>query len=267
MIDQALDIDSSIIGSLSFILMKICRRVQGCISTIFWTIFIKPVLFLAKVIGSRKRRPVEAIEKPVIFITLDELKRGHRILLHYLKWLFKISKILNGVVPNIESYAKLLTWSRQIPVIAFRDETTSYTIEILQKKYPDGKRGLDIIWISSYKAESNFRIVSKEIADQGQRCVVIKCLWISGKDQGKIFEIDKNFPFGSSSRVPEWAPTAIYYPPRLFVVLMEMIISAGAILAFLQLTQGGWVLLKSFLETTVRAVIDGWALLIYTLIN
>lgn len=263
--NQIFEIDSSIIGTLTFSLMRACRQFQDFISDFFWFVSIKPVLFFARLVGRQRIDSNGTGEKKAVVITLDDFKHGHRILLSLLRRLFNISSHLNGVIPERVAYSKLLSWSKEIPIIAFQKQKTSLVFEILQDKNPNGSRKLDLMWVSTHEVEGSFRIISKETRSDQQNEIIIKCLWISGNEQGKIFEIDRNFPIGSYIRREHVPITAIYYPPRFLIVLMEAFISAGIILVFIQITHEGWAPLRELLVNMSRRVLEGWGLILYSL--
>jgi len=71
-------------------------------------------------------------------------------------------------------------------------------------------------------------------------------VWLSGENIGEIFELDKNF-YSYFAKRKEFPISSVYSPPKLLVYLLEISMSAGAVLAFVQLASGGWKILSSFL--------------------
>lgn len=236
------DVHTSFFGSLIFFAMSVCAKIQEYVSTVFSLLFIKPLIFLSRIVGTK--RP----QDPKVFTCLDLLKLHHRFLYRCLLFLFWIEKLVSGISARYDLYDFLLSWNQAIPLRGFVDDRTTFTIETLGKYTDDGTaRGVNLIWLSCHKYHGRFLIISKEVPDGDKKSQVqIQCAWISGEHAGQLFVITKlQNIFAKNSEVP--LPSVVYLPPRIVVFSTEAAISAGAILAFFQLTKGGWEMVAPYL--------------------
>jgi len=248
-----MDVDSGIVSMIVFFLLRLCERIQSIFAFLFWLIFIKPGLFLAKCIDVNRRKSIESEKKTEHFTTLDTLIWYHKTLLFYLKVVFRINSLISGVVSGKNTYSKLLTWNRKLPVIGFRADKTTFIIELLLKKVKNG-RSVDMIFLTGHRVNGVFKTISRELDNHDKEEIIIKCLWIMGKNQGMTFNLDRYFPYNFGSRNSETEPSAIYHPPQIVIFLFEMLISTSAIIAFLQLTKDGWKIIRDFLIEIISSI-------------
>ena len=140
-------------------------------------------------------------------------------------------------ISNRSLYLKLLTWNHKIPLRGYKEDRTTFTIELL-KDWGKNKssRGWNATWISTNRFHGMFQIIDRDFSNEEKEEVVIQCLWTTGESAGKTFLIKPRIDLDVSGLILN----AIYTPPRVFVVFIEITISAGAIAAFLKLTEGWW---------------------------
>lgn len=246
-----IEIDTGIVGAIVFFFLRFCRLFQEIITSIFEFIFLKPALALVKLLNVEGKRPLAEKKEIKNFIVLDTLILHHKILLNYLYSIFKINSFLNGVVAGPDIYLRLLTWNKQIPVVGFYADKMTVAIQLLLQKVENG-RTIDLIWLTSHKVYGFFKVISKETPEKNKNEIILKCIWTSGPDAGTIFEVDKYFGLVLDPAKNKSKLSAIYYPPRLVVLLFEAFVSASAILAFLELSKGGWSLIKPFLSVLIN---------------
>lgn len=241
-VEQKISIEVGILSSLAFFILKVLRLFQSGIARVFWWLTIVPALQIAKVIDADKELPEGQRRnregKP--FVVLDCLKWHHKTLWSYLQSVFNINSALSGHQGRFgDLFEFLLSWNPKVPLIGFVEDKVTFTIELLFNFTPDGKnRGCNFVWLSTQKRFGTFQIVDR-IADKGAGGNVrLGCVWMSGKDAGKTFEMAKLPDLRDKPNVT--LPTAVYFPPKIAVFFMELLFSAGAIIAFFQLTKEGW---------------------------
>jgi len=246
-----MQIESRIVGTIIFFLLKLSRNIQGSFEKIFWFIFVRPALLVTRFINVKRKLPQKKERSNVeTFVVLDTLIFHHRVALRYLTFMFKVNSIISGVVKKGNIYSKLLTWNSQIPIIGFKSDKTTFIIELLLKKIERG-RTVDFLLLTTHKVHGVFKIISRDLIKPNRDEVVIKCVWISGKDKGKIFDVDRNF-FWPTTKTEKVELSSIYYPPQILVFLFEALISASAIIAFYQLTKDGWEVIKQLLTKLIE---------------
>jgi len=234
-------LNTGFVGGIIFFGMSVCAKAQDWLSSIFEWIFMNPALLLMK------KMSVERDSSTDSFACLDLLQWHHKAIWTYLQSIFKISKIISGISGRFDLYAKLLTWNHKIPLKGYVQDKTTFTIEQLGKWNQDKTaRGINATWLSSNKFQGKFQIIDKELREiRNTNEVVIKCLWISGVDIGKMFTLEQ-FPSLQDGEAVQ-APTVIYFPPKLLILLAETVISAGAILALIKLVCESWKLIAPHL--------------------
>lgn len=233
-----IEIEAGVIGAFIFLVLRTCRWIQRFIADMFWLLFVKPVLLLTKLVGIKKNISVQ--NEISLFVTLDTRLPVHRILLKYLEILFQMNTMLSGVVSDRVVYSRLLSWNSQIPIIGFKSDKTTFVIELLLEKEFQGNRTVDLMFLTSHQEKGVFKIISREFSSGKNEEVIIRCLWITGSDKGKAFEISRYFPKDLMILHKEKPLSAVYYPPQFVIFIFKVFISASAVIAFLELTKDIW---------------------------
>ncbi len=229
-----IQIQSGFFGYVSYFLLTVMCFVQEWTAKLFWFFFVKPALLVSRLIGGS--RPAT---NPKTFVVLDCLKLSNKTLWNYLKTAFNINSWIGGVRSKYSLFDHLLAWNTQIPLIGYQLDKTTFTIELLFEEVDGGQaRRCDLTWLSTHKRQGKFQILSKRILQNGSRQdVIIDCIWLSGPDVGKIFSVKKLPELGGNDSAD---PTSIYFPPGYILFLIEIVISATAILALVNLAKQGF---------------------------
>lgn len=243
-----MNFEIAFVYNIIFLFFKITRKIQSALAKIFFFIMTKPALAFAKTINTdRELHAKENLTHP--FATLDLLIWHHKILWSYLQWSFRIIAYISGIKHNYNLYEHLLTWNINIPIIGYEEDKTTFTIELLGKYNERGGRSWNATWLTENKICGNFKIISKTLNATGDEVILI-ALWLTGSERGKIFKISNFFPFGETlSEKANHKPSNIYYPPKWLIGIMEILISASAILAFFELTKTGWQIIIPWIKT------------------
>lgn len=246
-----MELQRGIVSSFINFFLTIGRLFQEGLSKTIWWIAVTPGLWLASFSSAKGVFKDETRENKA-FACLDLLKPSHNALWKYLTIVFGLQSIAGGIVKRENYYKDLLTWNSQIPIHGYSEDRTTFTIEILGQPTDDdnSRRSWDVTWLTIHKFRGTFQIVSrKPITKHGRKEVGLECVWTSGKDEGKLFLIERTI---TSLQTPPDEPSAIYSPPILVVLGAEVFLSAGAILAFIQLTKDGWPFLQDLLNSLER---------------
>lgn len=211
---------------------------QNTISKVFWWLFIKPPLGIAKCVNVDKNSSdSEQSETNANFTTLDLYKLSHKILWGYLQFGFKINSVLGGTVSRFDYYKKLINWNQSIPILGYVDDKTTFAIQLLMEPI-EGRRKADITFLSVTKYVGTFRIVSKElVSGENQGEITVTGVWTSGSSIGKSFNLSRHF---IDNRKQSVCPSSMYFPPKIIICTFELIMSASAILVVIQLFK--WIL-------------------------
>ena len=243
------EIQSGFVGSFFYFGLKVSSLIQGAFAKLFWWIFLNPGLWLAKFLNAEKSIPQDQRRSSSpTFVVLDTLKTSHSLLWWYLRRVFQANTLISGVENRYSLFESLIGWNPKVPLIGFIEDKTTFTIELLFKFSEDGRsRGCDFTWLTTHNIHGTFQVLSKSIIEKNKsEEVVVKCIWTSGKDIGKIFEIRRHPALSENSDTV--TPSSFYYPPKLLVFALEGLVSASAVLAFIELTKDGWKQLFSFLS-------------------
>jgi hypothetical protein len=192
-------------------------------------------------------------------VCLDLVKWRHRTLFRYLRRVFSLNKTLSGLNSRGSLFSFLLTWNDSIPLLGYVEHQATFSIEILGQALNanSDKRGWDMLWLSTNKFYGRFKIIERELKNEaGGNEVFIICMWITGPEAGKSFLVARSQMLNRQQGAT--VPSVIYFPPKMLVFGAEIGLSAGAILAFLQLTKDGWSLLAPLWSLMLDFVTSFW---------
>ena len=238
---MSVKVETTILGNIVFVFFRVAYTFQKYLSKLFFALFIWPALLLSKLFNTEKNLPDEEkrAAEDKSFVVLDTLFWHNDILVKYLNLAFKVNSFISGVKHRFSLFELVLNWNQQIPLIGFEEDKTTFTIETLHGKEEHGRRACNFIWLTTHNISGKFKIVSKVISEDKDE-IKIKAIWLTGEDRGKAFDIGRSFPYKDSLKGLYDKPSSIYYPPKMIVFIIELFLSASAVLALFELTKNGW---------------------------
>lgn len=254
---MGLNLETSLLGSFVYLLMRTVQVTQSLIPWCIWWICVKPALLLLRNpsfndLKADKLPP--SSESSIFEYSADTEKFSCRVYLSIVRLGLHLSTRWSGMLAPDRIYSCLLSWNPKFPALGYLGGSVKATVEIRGKKFPDGSRGWDLIWISSPVPAGRFQILAKE-CDLQTNETVITCVWTSGRYTGKVFKVGPHFSRdilrAEIGNTDMCYPSHVFSPPKWLVLSFEILVSAGLILPFLGIGKDGWDLVIKFVENVV----------------
>ncbi len=225
------EISKGLLGTFLFALIWILQKVQSTAGSVFWFFFISPALWFF-------RKPKDS-DRPFSYI-VDSSKWSHRVIWWLLKLAFAINGKLNGLVRANQSYSRIVSWNEKVPLYGYIESKGLGSLEWLGKKYEDGTRGVDFMFLSRPKPTGYVNIIRKYLP-QGHKKILIDLAWTTGDEAGQTFTIGTSI--GSLKELrneteDKYKPEYFYVPPKWLALSIEVCLSIGAIFAFVSAAVG-----------------------------
>jgi hypothetical protein len=226
--DKSVSLHLNIIQRVAFFLLRTMLSFQRTLSIVFWFFTGKwTVYLLGKLIGEKRDDGATEIE----FSPNEKCSSFAKPL----AWTINVNAYLSGIKHSFYSHEMLLKWTPSIPLIALTEEKANYDVKWLgEKRQENGEELQKILGWHSFgesKVQGYFKIIDKYFVqtDNGSTSspVHIACVWLSGEDAGKYFEI--NMP-GYSQRkglTRVRLPHHIYFPPKVMNWALDAVVSIG----------------------------------------
>lgn len=239
------EIEISIFGRIFRFITEICRLFQSIFPFLFWLILVKPILTFLK--NPRYDKLNSKLDQTFKY-TVNSDKKLHYVFYKILVSILHLNEWIGGMIPANRMYQKLLVWNPKFPITGYEGGPIKTTIEFLGKKKKDGSRGWDLIWITNPTHIGKFQILDKKYnIDGNKNQIIITCIWITGKNAGKIFEISHKYNPIGNSREKDVLPSHLYAAPVLFAIFFDFILSASLISPLLLLSKEFYKLILSHL--------------------
>ncbi len=212
--------------------------VQNIISMIFWyaaVSWIFPFIRNIECNAPNGKYKTQAGHTTGSKYTFDYKVFSHHFLHAYCKRILRLHFLISGLKRPDQVYAHFLKMDPQFHSFGYIKEPTVLSFEVIGHEYEsmgDRVRGWDMVWLSRPRLTGQIRIVEKAIVDEKVR---IRACWITGPNAGSVFNVSDTY--GASLRAEferknNKLPYLIY-SPGIFVFLIEVFISVGALLAIL----------------------------------
>lgn len=188
---------------------------RNFIAEVVQGIFVKPWTFIAP--WKEKKFKEGEVEKSISVQGLDLEFRWHRTLHRLIKFGAKVTSLTDGVKDTSEIRGILMSSAPGTEFIGLRTGKTIRSIELLGRRYEDGSRGWDVLWVFQRVNIGKFRIL--DVRPEGESEMKAHCIWIDGKHAGRRFELatEQSFLFTKNELVPQY----VFGQPTLtqFVIL------------------------------------------------
>lgn len=229
-------IEINFAGRLFYRAIRLGQLIQSALPLLAWWVVVLPLVECV-----RHKKGAEENDGGFSY-RIDSSKRSHRMVAWSVFAFLRVLRWFSGMVNGDGVYRHLLTWNPKIPVLGYTDSLTIRTIEYLGRKYPDGSRGWDVLWITKPIVSGQFVILEKSVNDNE---IDVRAVWISGRHCGKAFTVTAKY--GGQLVGPnrqEWLPIEVYVPPAIVIFITEMLLSAGILLSIMGLADRGWEMLE-----------------------
>lgn len=224
-----MELHLSIIQRVAFFLLRAIYVCQNILSKIFWFMTGKGIIFALAILIGKKTN--------VATVDIDLIGEKWRFLLSAIIKTIKINSYLSGLRNNVYSYEVLLRWTPSIPLIALQQKETKYRLYALGEAESflnnDGHHRVNYYHtFGGAEIQGYFKIVDKYLFQETLQGAVkssvrMKCVWLSGKEVGRSFEVRIVDNYGIFDAGGGQIPRQIYFPPRIAIWILEALISIG----------------------------------------
>lgn len=243
-----LNLHLGIIQRITFVLLKISRRIQSWVSFLYWRILCNPLLWLGWKAWGEKNNQIRTIN----FYQEKKLSYTYGKILYSA---LKVNSWLNGLRNPYSSYEFLLTWNPSIPLIALKKVKTTYQIYQLGKESREQKGAYPLIdgsVISTSDVCGHFMITNKECKGESPERVDIECIWLSGEQKGQKFNIGHlGFSLEKKGQI---IPDSIYFPPNAIIWIFEILLSISAVAVLIGVCVQVYKYIHPYLEKILHSL-------------
>jgi hypothetical protein len=222
---EEISLHLNVLQRVAFLFLKLAYSLQWLVSFILMKTFGLFLLFLANFFcGDR-------LSRQHTLIRFERGKITYRLIALPFKYFIFINGVVSGLRGNRNSYEFLLRWMPNVPLIAIYDKKINYQIRWLgyenapSEEEPRSWSLEGDTSVGSSSWQGAFKIINKELSGDGS--VIVKCVWLSGDNSGKVFQYSPSFVNDLNQITVR--PQYIYFPPMPVVFFLEAIVSISVV--------------------------------------